>query len=249
MEYYINRLLYLWKYSFYTESILLLVVCIAICMIYNSPNSTPRSLFLIYTITTLFLFISTDVLYCIQGPERFPLWESINILFSVIELFVFYYFYNHLLHTSPLRKLIHVFKYFLPILSILICVIVLNGHRYTVFMVSGYFSVAIYFLLLVPPLLYFFQLLRLNKELDKNISLLSLWLFSYCIITILPTIFEGRFIHTEYTTIYRLAIAMHYLSLTMISIYSIIICKTFQRIVKPESRETLQKVEEFTIQH
>jgi hypothetical protein len=228
MNYVINRLLYLWNYSFYTELIFLVFDSFAIFLIYHSPFTRERKLFLLYTVAAFLLFITTDVLYFTFGPERFVAWEIINIIFSFIELTIFLFYYRQILKIDWFNKLIDNLRFYLIPSFILMTVMLVSSDRIEAFNLTGYFTVSLYFLLLIPPILYFYKTLRENSELEKTIALLSIWLFTYCIITIVPTILEGRFLGTPYKLIYRMVIAIHYIALTVLCFLLVVICKRNQ---------------------
>jgi hypothetical protein len=227
METMLNRLQYLWKFSFYTEPLLLIIDCIVIYKIYYSKKSRPRRLFLIYTVAVLILFIITDFMYITTGPERLWMWEIVNVLFSVIEISVFFLFYRDILNSNMYSQFIYRSKFAIPVIVFCMAGIIFISDRISTFLLTGYFSSALYLLLLIPPLLYFYKLFQENKALDKKTSLLSVWLFTYCIITILPTILEGRLINTEYTLIYQVLIAIHYFVLMILCLFLGWICKSY----------------------
>jgi hypothetical protein len=226
MEYLFNKLNYLWKFSFYTELVFILFDCTAIYFIYHSRKSYTRILFLIYTISALLLFLATDILFWgLSSTERIGIWECVNLLFSVIEISVFFLFYRGILKKEAFNRFIKVFQYLLIPLFMIMGYVLLTSARNETLILAGYFNVAFYFALLLPPLLYFYKVLRENKELDRKISLLSIWLFTYCIITLVPTVLEGRFLGTPYSFIYRMVIAIHYVALTVLCFLLVVICK------------------------
>jgi hypothetical protein len=182
-------------------------------------------LFLIYTIAAFLLFVITDIVFTIYFPGWLRIWQLVNLVFSLIELSIFFLFYRSILNTLFFIRYSKISKIYLLPIIILMAVVIVTAKPGDIFTFSGYFSVAFYFILLIPPILYFYEVLKENKELDKKLSLLSVWLFAYGVIALLPTVLEGRFFHSKYLDIYRTIVGLHYITLIVLCYCLVIICR------------------------
>lgn len=174
---YWERLLRLWEYAYFTEPILEVVIFFAIVVgIRNYKTGKVYKYLFIYSVVALLVFASVDAIWFfgLKGSNYFPFSILMNMIYSITEVVCFYLFFLSIINSKAKKNLLkYMVSGFLLMAFFLIYKIVRIGHtnedalRILDFMIGTQMV-----LLLIPCLLYFYQLITaIAKPTDNMIRI------------------------------------------------------------------------------
>jgi len=231
-----QRLINFWGKSFFTEPVLILlfVFCFIVGIFYHYKNKV-RIFFLIYFFSGIILFVPVTVIIAckiLTEKQIAVLQESANTVFELVEFVAFYFFFQMCLQNNKLKKIIHLFLYFL-IAIIIVFFIKLTLPSYTVYNIrvhSLFINVVEFFFLFAMCLAYYRELFTdiPIKNLFKRPSFFIVTSTFFYTILMIPFFLIAYDVHDAEIAIYDVLFACHYLLLMilLISISKAFLCKT-----------------------
>lgn len=224
-----EEIIAIWERNFYIEPLWFFCMLIALFIglkFYRKEKN--RSYFIIYIISGLIIFPSALI---ISKSNNISVFESVsviemgNTIFSIIEIAVFYNYFNKLLKN---KSVLLVMKFCLLTVIILSIVFFLKlGNSELLKSEINTFSFLInsaeFFFLLLPCLVYFYESLNLKiisiKPLREIPSfLISTGLFFYILVS-LPLLLIGNNLRSYNLTLFNIMFGLHYLSLSVLFIF------------------------------
>ena len=212
-----------WSKAYFTQPVACITCVIAIILgLKNFRKENTYTYFILYSISCFLLFSLSDIFKIISPYTRnkIIIIEAGNTLFELIELFVFYYFFMHVLRSNFVQLLMKLSFVFLLIFVVLFF-IKLNDQNFTgteVLRLSTLIGSIKFFMLLIPIFTYFFEIFSIDPIKDIFYSP-SLWitsgLFLYCLAT-LPFLLISDSLYNSNKSLYFLMFSIHFLSLSFL---------------------------------
>ncbi len=231
-----ERLFELWNEEYYTKFILLFCIIIALIIgiKFYRKEKTYIS-FLLYISLSLIFFLALPIIYVIKdlhGRSAAVFDEVWNTVFALVEFIIFYYFFLKILNAKIIKLLMRIS--FLPIfiLSSIFFIKITDPEfsRNQIIKLSFQINIVEFFLLLIPCLIYFYELF--TKEASQILSKspafwITTGIFIYCVVS-LPFLLIGDNLAINYKGLYHMMYGVHYISFSFlfISFAKAFLCKT-----------------------
>ena len=211
--------------TYYTVPIV--VICALLCTIIGIKfyrNGKLILLFIIYSLCCFLLFtgsflISVFYKYGISPPSvsKAIILQTGNILFSLIELSIFYYYYLKIIKSNLTHTLMKIFAltFYLVAIYSLIKIHDANFGASDINQCSALISTIQFLLLLLPVFVYFLELFIYEplKEMTNSPSIwIHLGFFTYVLVT-LPFLIISESLEKR---LYNLMYSLHFLSLNVL---------------------------------
>lgn len=232
-----EKIIDLWEIYFYMQPLWYFSMLIAFLFgIKYFKKDKNYSLFLIYIISGLLIFPSALFInnINISSFEKTIITEISNTLFSIIEIAIFYNYFNNLLKTKSVLLVMKFCFLSFVILSIVLF-LKLENQKLLISDISSFsylLNTAEFFFLLLPCLVYFYESLNVKIIITKSLKetpsfLISTGLFFYIIVS-LPLLLIGNTLKTYSSNMFHIMFALHYLSLSILflSLSKAFSCKT-----------------------
>lgn len=172
-----------WAYFYYTEPILILCILFTTIILKKSAKKE-SGIFLLYAIAGLFLFISDEITKFLIEPNRLRtlLFETSNTFFGLVEIIVFYIFFERLIIQ---RRTTFIFRIGLFVFTLITIVFLHKMYsselRTQIVSLSEKLTSIEFIFLLVPFLSYSYLLLQPNTTLKHSLDK-SIWIITSLVV-------------------------------------------------------------------
>jgi len=213
-----------WRKVHFTEPLWYLSIIISIIVgILNFKKTKLHISFLCYSLMAILLFVVYDLVsyYESNSTSREKIYEVINTLFCLVEIFVFYFFFSHKLKSLLFRSILRilVWIYFILVFSFYLCIYFSVFDVSQIHYLSYQMTVVEFFILLICCLIYFYELLSSDPAGSTFNLGPTFWiiasLFLYCIIS-LPFFIIARNLFQTNREIFFWMFSLHYVSLSFL---------------------------------
>ena len=217
-----------WSETYYTEPMVMFISLLSIVIgVKYFQKESSFIAFIIYSIGCFSLFIATNLLVAFyQYKASLPLiLQTLNIVFALGELFVFYSYYLKIIKSKQARIVMKII-FITFLIFVIFSLIKINDKNFDLSgmnQFSALISTIQFLLLLLPVFLYFLELFKNEylKDISQSPSIsINCGLFVYILVT-LPFLIISESLDKP---VYHLMYALHYLAL---SILFVIIIKAF----------------------
>lgn len=216
-ESFIDFMLSRWQLTFFLEPFV--PICQIIALIasihYYRKGEILFDLFIFYIVCSLILIITPTLIFFnssinkqVRGIEIF------NVIFSLIELLIFYTYFVKILEAKTIRVIMLslIFVYLFFFISFFIKIFTTNIDIYKLTAISTYVTAIGLSVMIIPCLIYYIELFKRPpiKNLFASPSFFIVTgIFFYCVI-IIPFFLISENLRLEHTQIFRIIFAFHY---------------------------------------
>jgi hypothetical protein len=218
-----DHLISYWARYFYLVPMLIACsILAAIALITSDKPLEFKRLFIIYTISLFVLFISVN--FCAYLKYKFPesalkisfFWELANIVFCIIEAYVFLKFLSCIIESALVRKFARVCFISLLIINVFTAFSIYQSRSIDYISYKTEILCSINFAVILPFLpVYFFQVYQANEKFNSPIALLALGITAYTSLSIPGMLLATRLLHSYYV-LFELNYCLHFINLIIV---------------------------------
>lgn len=211
-----ERVLANWHATYYLPLVLLCCAIYSLLKLYVNRGVEYRTHFIIYILSVLILFVITDfATYAFVGPtpkvDRFI--ELLNLLFALIETYVFSSFVNSIIRTPLIRKFSLILQ--LSTFCILVggIIYLFTSRKLSDFdVVSNLFYTIQLLLLTFPGMWYIYEIHAGRAPYNHKNLILVLCFVGYCLLSV-PFFSIATWLGTVYAEGYFILFSLHFFCL------------------------------------
>ena len=223
-----EQILFMWERNYYMETLWFFCMIVALFIgLKNYRKGKIHLYFIIYILSGLIIFptilfiLATNYM---KSWENTIIIESCNTVFSIIEIAVFYNYFNKLLKTKSVLVVMKFCLLTFAILSITFF-LKLGNPQLLISDISSFsylLNTAEFFFLLLPCLVFFYESINIKTIITKSLKetpsfLISSGLFFYIIVS-LPLLLIGNTLKSYSQNLFHLMFGLHFLSLSILSL-------------------------------
>ncbi len=211
-----------WSKTYYTDTLWIFCTLVALTLgvIYFRKERIHLYFILYITVCLIFIFLWTFVRVIVVPPTIFI--DTINTVFSIIEISFFYYYFNHIINSKKTKRVLNVLLVIFYFFSILFLLYYINS-KFTIVQIrafSFHLNIIEFFLLLLPCFAYFLELFTSETpQSDPLTQKPSFWIttgiFFYILVS-LPFLIIGDKLFSNNIDIYFIMYSIHYISLSIL---------------------------------
>jgi hypothetical protein len=217
-----DRLVIHWSATYFIE---LIVIIVAVCVLFITRKRNKEKLyylFVIYSLMCIVLFSLTEigrVFFHLSGKASIMFVESLNSVFTLIELCVFIIYFFHIIESATSKKVLSfLFGFFaIAFIVFMIKLFEINSELSEISKSSVIVNIVEFCILLITIFLYFIQLFTKPPTLNLANSP-AFWiasgLFIYILVS-LPMLLFNEHLKIE-KDLYHLLFVLHYISLLLL---------------------------------
>ena len=214
-----------WEKSWYTGMILFLSTCVALItgIITFKPEKT-RILFLLFIFSCIISGNEAKAIFLTQASEneRTLFWIYGMVFSSIFEFIAYYYFFFKILKGLLIKLLMKTFSIALGLLVTIFFffAIINNSSLNTLVKLVGYLISIDIFFIIVPPLFYYWEILKMPVIPDlfkSNAFLISTCIF-FPYVLVLPILNISEYLKEKFHPFYQLFFSAHYILLCFLFI-------------------------------
>ena len=219
-----EKLLIDWSKVYYTGPIVMICSFFAIFFgIKNYRKEKVYACFVLFSVSCFLLFSLTDIIRLVlpfRSRNKFMALETCNVLFEFTELFVFYYYFLQIIKSTLIRSIMKL-SLIIILFLVLLFFFKITNYNFLIFQINQFstlISILVFFLLLIPIFIYFFETFNSDPINDIRHSP-CLWitsgLFLYCLAS-LPFLLIFGYLYKSDRYLYYLMFSIHYVSLSFL---------------------------------
>lgn len=214
----LHDLLIYWEQTWYTAMILFFSLCASLItgIITFKPEKT-RIFFLLFIASSITFGNETRAMLFTHASEneRTSFWISSIVISSIFEFIAYYYFFFKILKGQFIKLLMKIFSVTLGFLmSIFIVFAFINNSSLNILVkLLGYLISLDIFFIIVPPLFYYWEILKMPIIPDlfkSNAFLISTCIF-FPYVFLLPFFSLSEYLKEKFNPIYQLFFSAHYI--------------------------------------
>lgn len=215
----LHDLIAYWEKSWYTSMILFLSICVALItgILTFKPEKT-RIFFLLFILSSIISGNEAKAIFFAHASknERTLFWIYGMVFTSIFEFIAYYYFFSKILKGQFIKLLMKIFSFTLGLFVIIFFFFAFINYTSLNVLVKlvGYLISIDIFFIIVPPLFYYWEILKMPVIPDlfkSNAFLVSTCIF-FPYVIVLPIVNISEYLK-EFHPFYQLFYSAHYILL------------------------------------